>query len=71
MSEIQAIYGLTSDSWTPLALRRWMKSSGLKPIKRMRREGSEIRYRIKKPERYVRFITKILPNRIHLVIGYL
>ncbi len=70
MSEIQAVYGLTTDGWTPLAIRRWLKAEGLKPIKSVHKLGTELRYRIKNPARYRRFTTRILPNKIHLVIGF-
>lgn len=70
MSEIQAVYALTTDGWNASALRQWLTHEGLTPIKRAHRLGTEIRYRITPPGHYARFTTKVLPNGVHLVLGY-
>ena len=69
-SEIQAAYGLTTDGWTPTGLLRWLKNHDMQPIKRLHRNGTELRYRIRSPHLYARFRTKILPNGVHLVLGF-
>lgn len=71
MSQIQAVYALGTDKWTPTLLRAWLKKHGLKPIKRVHIVGDEIRYRILPPLRFARFTTKKLPGGIHLVLGWL
>jgi len=69
-SQIQSVYGMSSRGWTATRMRAWLKSEGLKPIKRVQKEGDEMRYRIRLPGRYSRFTTKVLPNGIHLVLGW-
>jgi hypothetical protein len=70
MSEIQAVYALTTDGWSASTIRHWLKTEGLQPIKRAHRLGTEIRYRITPPRRYSRFTTRVLNNGIHLVLGW-
>jgi len=40
------------------------------PIKPMRIEGNYYRVRLEQPEQFKRYTTKILPDGIHLIIGY-
>jgi len=68
-SEIQAVYGMRP-YWTERSLKLWLKRNNLIPIKSVRYEGKEIRYRIRPPEKYSHFITKVLSNHIYLVIGF-
>ena len=68
-SEIQAVYGMRP-YWTATTLRIWLMRNGLRPIKDVRYEGNEIRYRIRHPEKYDHFITKMLPHHLYLVIGF-
>lgn len=68
-SEIQAVYGM-QPYWNVKSLRAWLKENKLRPIKSVRFEGREIRYRIRPPFKYKRFITKALPGHLYLVIGY-
>lgn len=67
---IQAIYGLETDGWTSKKLRIWMKQHKLKPIKRLHKKGNELRYRIRDPTLYSKYSTQVLPEGIHLVIGW-
>jgi hypothetical protein len=69
MSNIQAVYASVSD-FSADDLLKWIKSHGLKPIKDVHISGENLRYRIKRPNPYKKYYTKVLPNKVHLVIEY-
>ncbi len=68
-SEIQSIY-FTHPEWTTTKARQWLKLNNYKPIKRVHKLGSELRYRLTVPEQYKKFRTKKSPNGIHFVLGF-
>jgi hypothetical protein len=68
-SEVQAIYALRPQ-WSVRSLRMWLKRNQFYPIKPVRFEGREIRFRINPPYRYNRFRTERLPNGVYLVFGF-
>ncbi len=69
MSQIQSVIFNSSRFTTDMA-RQWLKSNGLKPIKRVDRTNNSIRYRIKSPGFFKRFITKKTKKGISFVIGF-
>lgn len=66
--KLQAVY-FNEENWSPTDARVWLKKHNLVPIKRMRREGHNIRYRITDPKQYIDFITKKFPTGIYMVFG--
>jgi hypothetical protein len=70
MSEVQAVL---FQGFTAPAASRWLDAHGYKPIKKMHREGTLMRYRMRDPT-YKRYTTETLikPNgrRILLVLGW-
>jgi len=72
MSDIHTVAFMTNEvSWTPELARKWLKLHNLKPIKKMRKELHQLRYRIRDPALFKSFITKkIKKDGINLVIGY-
>jgi hypothetical protein len=67
-SEIQSVYFM-DNSWTPTTARQWLKSHNIRPIKGVQHNGYQFRYRIREPELYRRFATKMLGDDIYLVLG--
>jgi len=70
MSEIQAIYFDSRLGWNGKEAKKWLTDNGHDPIKRQRKEGHMLRYRLTEPDKYLRFTTKKLPDGIYLVIGW-
>jgi hypothetical protein len=69
-SDIHTIAFMTNERpWTPTLARKWLKLHGLVPIKKMRIEGNQLRYRIRDPELFKSFITKKTNDGINLIIG--
>ena len=69
--DIHTIYFMTDDNWTTAKALRWLKAHDFKPIKPVHKIGNELRYRLKDPELFKRFSTKILDNKVHIVFGEL
>jgi len=74
MSEIHSVVFLTP-YWDTKDARKWLASHDLKPIKKVHKvvvddRITQLRYRIRDPQMFSRFITKALPNHINLVIGF-
>lgn len=66
--EIQSIYASINDGFTPKKLLRWIRKIGHEPIKRAHISGNSIRYRIQEPIIGKKYITYVLPNKVHLVL---
>ena len=56
--------------WSIIKARRWLNNHNLVPIKKVNKINNNIRYRIIEPNKFERFSTIVLPNNIHLIIGY-
>lgn len=71
-SDIHTVVFKTNEaSWNTTLAREWLKIHNLTPIKRVRIENNQLRYRIKDPALFKSFITKkIKKDGINLVIGY-
>jgi len=66
--EIQSVYFM-KPFFTESKALRWLDSYGYKPIKPVHVLGDELRYRIKEPK-FKRYITRVVSNGIHLVLGF-
>lgn len=70
MSEVQAVL---FQGFTAPAASKWLNEHGYKPIKKMHREGTLMRYRMKHPD-YKRYTTTTLikpkGQKIFLVLGW-
>jgi hypothetical protein len=69
MSEIQSVYFM-SPPWKTTTAKAWLKKEGFVPIKRVHKNGHELRYRITEPEQYKRFRTKKHENDVYFVYGF-
>jgi hypothetical protein len=56
MGEVQAVY--FPDSWA------------MCPIKEPHHVGHITRWRLQEPGQFGRFVTRVLPNGVHLVLGF-
>ncbi len=75
MSEVQSVIFSTRETrktmpYTPATARGWLRRRGLKPIKKVDRTRTTLRYRIQPPTRFVRFRTKRVQPGISLVLGF-
>lgn len=68
MSEIQSIL-FPIISWTIKEALDWLNKHNFYPIK-YNEEGNYYRFRIRNPDLYKKFITKIVKDDIHLIIGF-
>jgi hypothetical protein len=70
MSTVQAVL---FQGFTAPAASKWLNDHGYKPIKKMHREGTLMRYRMTAPD-YKRYTTTTLINpkgqKIFLVLGW-
>jgi hypothetical protein len=70
MSEVQAVL---FQGFTPPAASHWLDAHGYKPIKKMHREGTLMRYRMREPN-YRRYTTATIirpgNRRVLLVLGW-
>ena len=57
--------------WTSANARSWLKQHNLIPIKRVHHTENTLRYRIRDPRLFKRFSTKVLPNHINIVLGWI
>lgn len=68
-SEIQAVI-FDRRRFTTDRARKWLKEHNLKAIKRVDKKGNQLRYRLRSPSRYKRFITKKTSKAISFIIGF-
>jgi hypothetical protein len=68
MGEVQAVY--FPDSWAMSDMRAWLRKAGHVPLKEPHHVGHITRWRIQEPGQFGRFVTKVLPNGVHLVLGF-
>lgn len=62
---------MKKDGWTRLTAERWLKQHNYKIKKKdPHYVGDEIRYNQMPKQKFKKFITKILPNKIHMVFGF-
>jgi hypothetical protein len=66
---VQSIYFLTP-GWNATSARAWLVNNDVVPLKRMHRIGREMRYRIRDPNEFTRFRTRISPDGVHIVLGF-
>lgn len=74
MSELHSVVFLPP-RWTIPKAKKWLKEHDLKPIKHVdivKVDGvrTQLRYRIRDPKRYKKFITKKTEDDINFVIGF-
>jgi len=68
--EIHNVYFMTTDGWTKSKAEKWLRSHNYKVKKKdPHYVGNEIRYNQMPKQKFKSFITKILPNKVHLVLG--
>ncbi len=77
MSQIQAVVFINDDNkkWRLDATARYIKSQRYNPIKPVHkvydgRRISQYRYRMIEPSEFKSFRTKVLPDNIHLILGF-
>jgi hypothetical protein len=68
MTEIQSIYFM-SPPWTTTTARAWLRKEKHTPIKRVHKNGHELRYRMTEPKQYKRFRTKKFNDGVYFVYG--
>ena len=66
--EIQSVYAFKKDGFTTKILYEWLVKNDLTPIKNAHYIGDSIRFRIKNLLPNKKYVTKILPNKIRLVL---
>lgn len=69
MSSIQSV-SFPVGSFTPGRAREWLRRNKLKPIKRVDKTKTKLRYRIENPQMFDKFITKIAKEGVELIIGF-
>jgi hypothetical protein len=69
-SEIHSVYFLQAEGWTPEKARSWLKGHDIKPSKRMRHEGDQLRYNVIPKEMFTRFTTKKTSDNVYIVFGW-
>lgn len=68
-SEVQAV--VFGKNWTAERARNWIDKRGWKAIKRVHKtSGGFLRYRLKDPDQYKRFIWKSTPQGVNFVLGF-
>lgn len=70
MLEIHNIYFMKKD-WTEKQAQDWIKSHGYKLKKKDLKQHSptEFRYNQMPKQKFKKFVTKILPNGVHMIFG--
>jgi len=56
--------------WTPAKARSWMKRKGYKPIKRVDKTDTYLRYRLRQPQKKSRYRTIKFGKGIKAVLQY-
>lgn len=69
MNELQSIYFMTPE-WDSTRARQWLIKHKYKPIKRVHKLGSQLRYRLRNPNKYTKFKTKGIGKGIYFVFGF-
>lgn len=68
--EIHNVYFLKKDGWSKTTAEKWLKKHNYKIKKKdPHYEGDQIRYNQMPKTKFKSFITKILPNKVHLILG--
>jgi len=68
-STVQAV--VFGKNWTTKKARQWLKEKKWKPIKRVHiTSGGFLRYRLRDPKQYKKFIWKSTNKGINLIIGF-
>lgn len=68
-SEIQAVI-FNNKAWNEKRARKELKKLNLMPLKPAHRTSNYLRYRIKDPSQFARFVTKPTSKDYSLVIGF-
>jgi hypothetical protein len=70
MSEIHSVL-FDKNYYDEKLAKTWLKIEGLHPIKKVHITENFLRYRIRDPNLFKRFITKEIPkDHVKLIIGY-
>ena len=70
-NNIQSVVFLKKDNWNTKNARGWLRSHYMKPIKRVDKSiQGQLRYRIREPRQFNRFITKKTSVGIQFIIGF-
>ncbi len=69
-SELHSVYFLQAEGWTPKKARDWLKKHDIKPSKRMRHEGDQLRYNVLPKEMFNSFSTKKTDDNVYLIFGW-
>lgn len=69
MSQVQSVTFPRSTFTTKKAMK-WLKDHDMKPIKRVDRTTTRLRYRILEPDQFERFATKSISDDIQFTIGF-
>jgi hypothetical protein len=66
------IQSITFDNnrWSILGAHQWLIKHRYFPIKSPDITKNRLRFRLVNPNKFKRFITKVLPNGIELIIGF-
>ena len=68
--EIHSIYFMRTDWWNVTSSKKWLKDHDFKIKKNAPHYiGDELRFNQIPKTKFKTFITKILPNNVHLVLG--
>lgn len=68
--EIHSIYFMKTDGWTITSSKKWLKDHDYKIKKNAPHYiGDELRFNQIPKTKFKNFVTKILPNNVHLVLG--
>lgn len=68
--EIHNVYFMTTDGWTRSSAESWLQQHHYKIKKKdPHHVGNELRYNQMPKQKFSRFVTKILPNGVHLIFG--
>jgi hypothetical protein len=65
--EVQSVL-FPHDTYTATQARAWLKLNNIRPMKKVHRTMTFLRYRIRPPERYRSFRT--IGREIRIIIGY-
>ena len=68
--EIHNVYFMTTDGWTKSSAEAWLKKHNYKIKKKdPHYVGHELRYNQMPKQKFKSFVTQVLPNGVHLVLG--
>lgn len=69
MSEVHSIL-FDNSYYNATSARKWLKDHNYKAIKQVHKTKNKLRYRIRDPSLYKKFITKKITPHIELVLGF-